>query len=76
MLEVDEYKQMADKLAIAIKDTDKVRGNDFIETEDYIDSLEEQLDRFQHQIEAQDQYICNLEEQIEELKLSNKTIKT
>ena len=76
MLEVDEYKQMADKLAIAIKDTDKVRGNDFIETEDYIDSLEEQLDRFQHQIEAQDQYICNLEEQIEELKLSNKTLKT
>ena len=76
MLEVDEYKQMADKLAVAIKDTDKVRGNDFIETEDYIDSLEEQLDRFQHQIEAQDQYICNLEEQIEELKLSNKTLKT
>ena len=76
MLEVDEYKQMADKLAIAIKDTDKVRGNDFIETEDYIDSLEEQLDRFQHQIEAQDQYICNLEEQIEELKLSNKTLTT
>ena len=76
MLEVDEYKQMADKLAIAIKDTDKVRGNDFIETEDYIDSLEEQLDRFQHQIEAQDQYICNLEEQIEEFKLSNKTLTT
>ena len=76
MLEVDEYKQMADKLAVAIKDTDKVRGNDFIETEDYIDSLEEQLDRFQHQIEAQDQYICNLEEQIEELKLSNKTLTT
>ena len=76
MLEVDEYKQMADKLAIAIKDTDKVRGNDFIETEDYIDSLEEQLDRFQDQIEAQDQYICNLEEQIEELKLSNKTLTT
>ena len=46
MLEVEEYKQMADKMAISIKDNDKIRRNDYIERDDYIDSLEDQLDHF------------------------------
>ena len=62
MLEVDEYKQMADKMAISIKDTEKVWRNEYFETDGYIDSLEEQLDIFQKKVEAQDQYILNLEE--------------
>ena len=46
MLEVEEYKQMANKMAISIKDTDKVRRNEFVEQDDYINSLESQLDHF------------------------------
>ena len=41
MLEIDEYKRMADNLAITIKDADKNVRGDMIEHEDYIDSLEE-----------------------------------
>ena len=46
MLEVEEYKQMTDKMAISIKDNDKIQRNDYIEQVDYIDSLEDQLDHF------------------------------
>lgn len=62
MHEVDEYKQMVDDLGIKMKEFDKERCGEFYEQDDYIDSLEEQLEHAEQQIEAQDQYIANLEE--------------
>lgn len=66
---------MADNMAISIKDNDKLRRDEFVEQDDYIDSLEDQLDHFQRKLEAQDQYIAEMAEQIEELKESNQTLK-
>ena len=62
MHEVDEYKQMVDDLGIRMKNFDKEQRNEFCEQDDYIDSLEEQLEHAEKQVEAQDQYISNLEE--------------
>ena len=44
MHEVDEYKQMVDDLGIKMKEYDKERCGEFYEQDDYIDSLEEQLE--------------------------------
>ena len=38
---------MADKMAISIKDTEKVWRNEYFETDGYIESLEEQLESYQ-----------------------------
>ena len=54
MVEVSEYKDMADKLAIQIKDTDRNKNDDNAEQEDYIERIEEQLDHYEQHISAQD----------------------
>ena len=68
LVEVDEFRQMADRMAVAIKDRDKEGRDDAFEQDEYIDELESQLDHLQQHVDAQDQYIAGQDEQIEELK--------
>ena len=68
LVEVEEFRQMADRMAVAIKDRDKEGRDDAFEQDEYIDELESQLDHLQQHVDAQDQYIAGQDEQIEELK--------
>ena len=67
-VEVEEFRQMADRMAVAIKDRDKAHSDDAFEQVEYIDELESQLDHLQQHVDAQDHYIAGQDEQIEELK--------
>ena len=75
MIEVEEYKEMANQMAVSIKNSDKMKQDENIEQDDYIEELEENLDRLQDHVKAQDQYITELEEQVQELKQEVKSLK-
>jgi len=54
MVEVFEYKEMADKMAVSIKNIDKSREDECCEQDDYIEQLESHLNRYEDQAEDQD----------------------
>lgn len=62
MASVEEYRGITDQLAIKVKDADKVHNDQNQEQDEYIESLEDHLDRHEQTIEAQEQYITSQEQ--------------
>jgi len=60
MREIAEYRQMADSLAIQVKEFDKVKSNELNELDDYVEKLEAQLEQQEQMIESQDSDINEL----------------
>lgn len=67
MVEVEEYREQVDQMAVMIKDSDKVKQDEFVELDDYVDQLEYNLEQQEKTIEAQDIFIGNQQKEIEEL---------